>query len=217
MPSIKIARKVADTDMTPFVDVAFLILFFFIMATKFKPPEPVEITTPNSVSSDQLEQIDGVLVELDKDGRVFFSMQAEKDPAAKMEVIQNLNTTRNLGLSQAEMNNYVKTHSVGVPFSQLKSLLSVPIEDQKNVKQIGIPVEDSANNELYYWVRDAKSALAGTRVSYMIKGDNAAKYPAFKNVLAAFKRNDEFKFRLVTSPEAAPEGTELFKQRNSRK
>ncbi|MEI9810377.1 MAG: biopolymer transporter ExbD [Bacteroidota bacterium] len=32
--------------MTPFVDIAFLILSFFIMATKFKPPEPVAITTP---------------------------------------------------------------------------------------------------------------------------------------------------------------------------
>jgi biopolymer transport protein ExbD len=216
MPSIKIARKVADTDMTPFVDVAFLILFFFIMATKFKPPEPVEITTPNSVSSDQLEPKDGILVELDKDGRVFFSMQAEKDPSAKMSVIQNLNTTRNLGLTQAEMSNFVKTHSVGVPFSQLKGLLSVSVEDQKNIKQPGIPVTDTTNNELYFWVRDAWTALAGTKANCLIKGDNAAKYPAFKNVLAAFKKNDIYKFQLVTSPESAPEGTELYRQREGK-
>src|SRR5215213_5982082 len=99
MPSIKIPRKSADTDMTPFVDVAFLILFFFIMATHFKPPEAVEITTPNSVSSKQLQEKDGILVELDKDGRVFFSLMAEKNPGIKKEVIQNMNTTRNLGLS----------------------------------------------------------------------------------------------------------------------
>ena len=77
MPSVKIARKSTDTDMTPFVDVAFLILAFFMLATKFKPPDPVEITTPNSVSSDKLEQKDGILVQLDKDGRVFFAMQAD--------------------------------------------------------------------------------------------------------------------------------------------
>ena len=46
MPSVKMPRKSTDTDMTPFVDIAFLILSFFIMATKFKPPEPVPITTP---------------------------------------------------------------------------------------------------------------------------------------------------------------------------
>ncbi len=105
---LKLPRKSTDTDMTPFVDVAFLILSFFIMATKFKPPEPVEITTPNSVSSDALEQKDGILVELDKEGRVFFSMQAEKQRNAKIAVIENLNTTRNLGLTAAEMTNFVK-------------------------------------------------------------------------------------------------------------
>ena len=213
MPSVKVARKAADTDMTPFVDVAFLILFFFIMATKFKPPEPVEITTPNSVSSDQLKEQDGIMIELDKDGRVFFSLMAEKDPSVKKTVIQNMNTTRNLGLTEAEMNNYVRTHSIGVPFTQLKPLLSRPVDEQKNVKQPGIPVRDSASNELYYWVRDAVTAFAGTKINYLIKGDNAAKYPDFKRVLEAFKRNDIYKFQLVTSPESAPVGTELYNQR----
>jgi biopolymer transport protein ExbD len=50
----------------------------------------------------------------------------------------------------------------------------------------------------------------------LIKGDNAAKYPAFKNVLAAFKKNDIYKFQLVTSPESAPEGTELYRQREGK-
>lgn len=215
MPSIKVARKAADTDMTPFVDVAFLILFFFIMATKFKPPEPVEITTPNSVSSDQLKELDGVLVEMDKDGRVFVSIQAEKNPSVKKDIIENLNTTRNLGLTEAQMNNFVRTHSVGVPFAQLKALLSVPVEEQKNFKQPGIPVKDSISNELYYWVRDAENAFAGKQINHLIKGDNAAKYPDFKRVLEAFKRNEIYKFQLVTSPELAPEGTDLFKERQS--
>jgi biopolymer transport protein ExbD len=213
MPSVKVARKAADTDMTPFVDVAFLILFFFIMATKFKPPEPVEITTPNSVSSDQLKEQDGVMIELDKDGRVFFSLMAEKTPAVKRTVIENMNKTRNLGLTEAEMRNYVNTHSVGVPFGQLKQLLSRPVDEQKNVKQPGIPVRDSLTNELYYWVRDAVTAFAGSKINYLIKGDNSAKYPDFKRVLEAFKRNDIYKFQLITSPEAAPAGTELYNQR----
>jgi biopolymer transport protein ExbD len=56
MPSVKIPKKSTVNDMTPFVDIAFLILSFFIMATKMKPPEPVEITTPNSVSTDKLPE-----------------------------------------------------------------------------------------------------------------------------------------------------------------
>ena len=109
------------------------------------------------------------------------------------------------------MKNFTKTHSIGVPFGSLKSLLSQPVENQKNVKQPGIPVKDSASNELYYWVRDAVTAFAGSRIDYRIKGDNAAKYPDFKRVLEAFKRNDIYKFQLITSPEAAPPGTDLYK------
>lgn len=216
MPSVKIPRKSTDFDMTPFVDVAFLILSFFMLVTKFKPPEPVEITTPNSVSTDKLPENDAILVELANDGRVFFSMLAESDPEAKYAVIKNLNTTRNLGLTEAEMKNYVRVHSVGVPFSQLKGLLSRPVDTHKEIAQPGIPIKDSANNELVFWVRDAVNAFAGRKINYLIKGDNAAKYPAFKQVLEAFKRNDIFKFQLVTSPEEAPVGTALYQSRQKR-
>jgi biopolymer transport protein ExbD len=217
MPSVKIPKKSAETDMTPFVDIAFLILTFFIMATKMKPPEPVEITTPNSVSTKELPANDAVLVEMDAKGRVFFSMLADNDPEAKLAVIRNLNTTRNLGLTEAEMNNFVKTQAIGVPFSQLKGLLSQPTQNHKNVVQPGIPIRDSANNELTFWIRDAVTAMSGRKLNYLIKGDNAALYPDFKNVLEAFKKNDIYKFQLVTSPEDAPVGSALYKTRNNLK
>ena len=212
MPSVKIPKKSTFVDMTPFVDVAFLILTFFIMATKFKPPEPVEIKTPNSVSTDKLPENDAILVTLDSAGRVFFTMLTESEPQKKIEVIQNLNTTRNLGLSPREIQNFKATHAVGVPYSQLKSLLAVDPKDQDKVVQSGIPV-DSLGGELYYWIRDAVSVWRGKKVTYMIKGDNNSKYPQFKNVLAAFKKNDIYKFSLVTAAEDAPAGTELYRIR----
>jgi biopolymer transport protein ExbD len=213
MPSVKMPRKSTATDMTPFVDVAFLILSFFMLATKFKPPEAVEITTPNSVSTKPVTEGDAILVSVDSAGRVFFTMQAEKDPSVKYNVIKNMNDTRSLGLTEAEMRNFVKTNSVGVPFSQLKQLLGIPAEEQRNIRQPGIPIKDSASNELTYWVRDAVSAFAGRSIKYMIKGDNNAKYPQFKEILNSFKRNDIYKFQLVTAVEDVPPGTELYKER----
>ena len=215
MPSVKIPKKVADTDMTPFVDIAFLILTFFIMATKMKPPSPVEITTPYSVSSKELEQKDALMIEMDKDDRVFFTIQTEKqeDDALKYNVIKNLNQTRNLGLSDADMKNFVRSPTVGVPFTQLKSYFSKSEEQRKAIKQPGIPVTDSASNELYYWVRDAVSAFSGRKILYMVKGDNAAKYPIFKGVIDALRRNEQFKYQLITSPEAVPAGTDEYRRR----
>ena len=91
MPSVKLPRKSTDTDMTPFVDIAFLILSFFIMATKFKPPEPVEITTPGSVLSQKLPESNAVMIVVDSANRVFFSVLSDKDPSKFDAIIQDIN------------------------------------------------------------------------------------------------------------------------------
>src|SRR6478672_10049095 len=148
MPSVKIPRKSTATDMTPFVDVAFLILSFFMLATKFKPPEPVEITTPGSVNSSKLPETNAVLVTVDSANRVFFSILSEKDMSKFDQVIQDVNSTRSLGLSSAEMANYRQTFAVGVPFGNLKQLLDLDPKSQQVLQVPGIPVLDSANNEL---------------------------------------------------------------------
>ncbi|MEY4738882.1 MAG: hypothetical protein RLZZ05_266, partial [Bacteroidota bacterium] len=107
----------------------------------------------------------------------------------------------------------------GVPFSQLKSLLSLDpeLESTKNAvkQQPGIPCADSTGGELYFWVRDALVAYSGRKLNLLIKSDNDTKYPVFKNVLNAFKKNDQNKFLLVTAPEDAPPGTSLYETRQN--
>lgn len=211
MPSVKIPKKSTFVDMTPFVDVAFLILTFFIMATKFKPPEPVEIATPNSVSTQELPESNAVMVTIDKMGKVYFTVLSEKDKSIYKSVIDDINTSRNLGLSPAQKANYTKTYLVGVGFNQLHQLLDAP--EALQAKQPGIPV-DSTGGELTYWVQSAKSAFAGQRLQFLIKGDNTSKYPVFKDVITALKKNDVYKYNLITAPEDAPAGTELYKERH---
>jgi biopolymer transport protein ExbD len=207
MPKIKAPKHAPENDMTPFVDVAFLILSFFMLATKFKPEEPVEVKTPTSVSSAAVPEKDAFMVSIDKEGRVFVSMD---NPEFKQVLIDNLNKTRNLGLTNAEMKSFVNAPSVGVPFNQLKSLLGMEPEEVKKVKQPGIPVADSLGGELNYWVRDALVAYQGRKLNLLIKADNSTKYPAFKSVLTAFKKNDQNKFLLITAPQDAPPGTALY-------
>src|SRR6266487_1455814 len=213
MPSVKIPKKSTFVDMTPFVDVAFLILTFFIMATKFKPPEPVEVNTPKSVSTQELPESNAVLITIDKEGKVYFTALSEKAKSIYDDIINNVNSSRSLGLTDAEKINYRKTYLVGVSFGQLKQLLDMPADQQKNLKQPGIPV-DSTGGELTYWIQAAKSAFAGTQLKYLIKGDNNSKYPVFKDVIEGLKKNDVYKYNLITAPEDAPAGTELYKERH---
>lgn len=211
MPSVKLPKKSTDTDMTPFVDIAFLILSFFIMATKFKPPEPVEITTPGSVLSQKLPDNNAVMIIVDSANRVFFSVLSEKDKTKFDQIIQGINTTRELGLSPAEMANFRQTFAVGVPFGNLKQLLAMDPNEQNKLPQPGIPVLDSANNELIWWINESKKAFAGEKLNFLIKGDAKSKYPTFEAVVSALKRNDEFKYNLVTALDDIPSNSELDK------
>lgn len=218
MPSVKMPRKSTDTDMTPFVDIAFLILSFFIMATKFKPPEVVEIKTPGSVMSQVLPENNAVMISMDSLNRVFFTVLSSKDESKYTTIIEGINTSQNLGLSPAEIKNFKNVYMIGVPFGNLKQVLATDVKDQAKIKLPGIPVMDSANNQLVWWIREAKAAFAGQKLNYLIKGDNNAKYPAFQAVIDALKRNDEFKYNLVTSLDGVPDGSELdIKQKAQKK
>src|SRR6185503_15846002 len=115
MPSVKIPKKSTNVDMTPFVDVAFLILTFFIMATKFKPPAPVEVTTPSSVSADKYPENDAVMITIDKDSKVYFTVFSEGAPKVFDDIMGSINASKNVGVTQTETNNFKRMAMVGVP------------------------------------------------------------------------------------------------------
>ncbi len=207
MGRAKLPRKSTNIDMTAMCDVAFLLLSFFILTTKFKPSEAIEVATPKSVSSKVAPQEKFVQIILDKDGKVFLAM----DEQDKKEVIANsLNTTRNLGLNVKAFQN---AEFFGAPLGSMKSFLDLPSDQRKGGSLPGIPVRDSSNNELTEWLRVIKEAYMGQKEpAYLLKGDNLAKYPAFKAIITAFKKNDILKFQMITNPEGAPVGTDLWKK-----
>jgi biopolymer transport protein ExbD len=198
--------------MTAMCDVAFLLLSFFILATKFKPAEALSVVTPSSVSSKVAPDKNVVLITMDKDGKVYFSV-SDANVSEKKSIIDALNTSKALGLSDAEKRMFSNnpTAYVGVPFAQLKSYLDVPLDQIKSVKQSGIPAQDSTNNELRDWVTAAVTAFQGEKMNILVKGDDASKYPSFQGVIWALKKNDQLKFQLVVSPVGAPVGSELDK------
>jgi biopolymer transport protein ExbD len=204
--------------MTAMCDVAFLLLSFFILTTKFKPSEALAVTTPSSVSSKIAPDKDAVLITLDKDGKAYLSV-SDGNSAQKQDIIDALNTSKNLGLTDAEKAAFVRKADayIGVPFSQLKSYLGKTPDEMKALQaQLpGIPVKDSTNNELTDWIAAAVSAFQGTKMTLLVKGDDAAKYPSFQGVIIAFKKNDQMKFQMITSPVAAPAGSELDKMQQA--
>ncbi len=211
MGRLKLPRKSTNVDMTAMCDVAFLLLTFFILVGQFKPAEALTVATPKSVSTTPTEAKDLVMVVMDQEGKVFFTVSDDASDE-KRDIIEYVNENKSLNLTDAEKMAFLRGGSyVGVPFSQLKSYLQQKPEDLQQVNLPGIPV-DSANNELTTWMRGAKTAFQGSKMNLVVKGDSEAKYLAFKGVINAFKAVDELKFQLITDPEGVPPGTELYQK-----
>jgi biopolymer transport protein ExbD len=77
MAAPKKKRVGVRMDMTPMVDVAFLLLTFFMLTTQFKPPEEVEVTLPSSHSEIKLPESDIITINIAKDGRVFLGFDSQ--------------------------------------------------------------------------------------------------------------------------------------------
>lgn len=201
-------RKSTTVDMTAMCDVAFLLLSFFILTTKFKSEDGVTVVTPKSVSTKPASDKDVVEILMDKDGKVYYSV-GDNNVSQKEDIIDMIDQGKNLGLTAKEKAAFARAGSyVGVPFNMLKSYLDLTPDQLKNYKAPGIPI-DSSNNELSMWMNASTRAFAGKTMTLLVKGDNSAKYPTFKGVIDAFKKNEIFKFSMVTDPEGVPEGTAL--------
>jgi biopolymer transport protein ExbD len=77
MPKFKPKRLGVRIDMTPLVDVAFLLLTFFMLTTQFRPEEAVTIALPSSHSEFKLPESDVLTILLSKDGRIFMNLDSQ--------------------------------------------------------------------------------------------------------------------------------------------
>lgn len=220
MPHAKLPRKSTTIDMTAMCDVAFLLLTFFMLATKFKPDEPVVVKTPSSISDITLPDRNIMLITIDPKGRVFFSIDdtiIDGKPSRK-ELALQVNTLKNLQLTDADAKVFQRGPSIGIPFSQVKAFLEATGPDQKKMEEDapGIPTDTTVNdpkNELADWIRTARDVNPFLRIC--IKADGDASYPNIQKVIKTLEGLKIFKFNLITNLKAVPPGTAAYQDAHS--
>lgn len=197
MAKVKPRRKSTWVDMTAMVDVAFLLLTFFILVSQFRPEEVVAVTTPSSSSEAKVPEGNLIQITMDSEGRVFFGMAGQNN---RMTMLDNIASARGFTVTDAEKQEFSLMENFGVPLKDLKQYLALDKDGRKayNEQTEGIPV-DSTNNELEYWIRAAKNV--NRHAPLALKGDKAAKYPVFDEVINTLKEVNENKFQLVTAGE----------------
>ncbi|KAF0152021.1 MAG: hypothetical protein FD143_1490 [Ignavibacteria bacterium] len=77
MPRIKKKRVAIRIDMTPLVDVAFLLLTFFMLTTTFKPQEDVQVVYPMSHSEIKLPESNTMLLFVEKNGAIWMGFDTQ--------------------------------------------------------------------------------------------------------------------------------------------
>ena len=203
MPKVKIPRKSTLIDMTAMCDVSFLLLTFFMLTTQFRPDEPVVVDTPSSISETKLPDGGVVLISMDKDGKIFYSMTGKPTRAA---ILSKMSSIYNIPFTDKQAKTFVNMESFGVPINELPALLDLDTETRKQYKQNGIPV-DTSNNQLANWVETAFQAYSeekGTIPIIAIKGDNKANFPATKKLIDALQAKNFNTFNFITDLEANP-------------
>lgn len=196
MGKVKIKRSSTSIDMTPMVDLAFLLVTFFMLTTKFAPEEPLAVDLPTSASEIKLPETDILTISVSKDGVVFFNMDGKYN---REEVLKKMAEKYGIQFSQEELRSFSVLSSLGVPVRNLKEFLAMDPTDRKLVKQPGVPC-DSAANELADWV--VLSRITNPKLRIAIKADRDAQYPAIKKVLTTLIDKKVNRFNLITNMEA---------------
>ncbi|MBN1928907.1 MAG: biopolymer transporter ExbD [Chlorobiaceae bacterium] len=170
MSRIKRKRVGFRIDMTPMVDVAFLLLTFFMLTTKFRPPEVVQVDLPSSHSNMKLPESEVMTVTVAGDNSFYMgvSSQPARERLFDSVIRQKL---LNAGMSQAAVADSLKSFRLTENFR---------IEKEELARYIMM------------------SRFADQRMRPVIKADNDADYESVNYVIKVFKKMNLLNFNLVT-------------------
>lgn len=197
----KSLRHRPEIDMTPMVDLGFLLVTFFMMTTQFAPSDLAKVTAPAATTEEKLPESNNATIVVSSDNKVFFRM----DGTAHVKSLgEKLNAKYNLGLTESEITKFSHQTGFGIPFSGLKQYLGLSEKDQKSMQaqMPGIPVDTTGINELTDWIIFARIANNDARL--VVKGDRATNYPVIKKVMDTLQSCNVNRFYLITDKKDKP-------------
>lgn len=204
-------------DMTPMVDLAFLLVTFFMLTASFRMAEPVVVDPPSSIGQVDLPD-NHILVTIDDRGRAFFGIS---NSTAKMEALREMAVKYKVGFTEEQIKKFSGLPSFGVDIKDLPAYINAKEDERKNFKgQTGVPLDTiTPNNQLRDWIaiggkkavetyNAAKNAaqeknqdFKAEKPRYAIKCAAKTKYIYVKDVVKNFTDLKIYQFNLITSLE----------------
>lgn len=198
-------------DMTAMCDVAFLLLTFFILTTKFRPNEAVQVDIPSSTAQIPLPEKDILMITVgkvggEKDDRIFFGVD---DQNTRISMLDELATKYNFTVDADMQKRFKLLDQFGVPLDQLPQLLKMSPEDLAKFKQPGLLCNpeaklmagqvgsDTAKNQLGELIIMARTLNPNLRIA--VKADKSAEYGRIDDVIETLRKTNSNRFNLITS------------------
>lgn len=201
MPKVKIPRKSTSVDMTAMCDVAFLLLTFFILTTKFRPSEAVTIDIPSSTAQIPIPEKDIMMFQIAPDGRLFFGLD---DQNTRLKLLNRLSETYQINFTEDQKNAFRLLETWGMDIRNLPEFLDMDPTKRAAYNQPGLNIDTTGGQhqveDLILFSRQENNNL---RIA--IKGDKTTEYRYFDKLIQALQNRKVNKFNLITSARAAKE------------
>ena len=182
-------------DMTPMVDLAFLLVTFFMLTTTFAPDEVVVVDMPKSESEIILPDKNRIIISVADDGRVFFDMDNKNH---RKQMLNYMGDKYGVSFTPEQQEAFSILSGFGLPLNTLPEYLDLDPDTRKTVSHPGIPT-DSTHNELADWVMFARMSNPSVRIA--IKGDRDVNYKVVERVVNTLIDRKVLRFKLITSLE----------------
>lgn len=194
MSKVKVARKSTTIDMTAMSDVTVLLLTFFMLTSTFVQKEPVQVSTPASVSEIKIPESNILQILIDPKGKVFLSLDKQDD---MVDVLETVGEEYGVKFTSEEVTKFKKLQTFGVPVADMKAFLALETAKQDALlMNYGVPT-DSVDNQFKIWVKSARAANPDLRIA--IKADRQTPYKVIKKVMSSLQDLRENRYNLITA------------------
>lgn len=201
MGKIKMHKQPPRIDMTPMVDLFFLLLIFFILTATFRPQEAVAVDTPSSISNTTTPEQHVITITISKENMIFFNVDNGSDSSEHLrgKILQAMAQHYQTKFTPAEIKKFEVMNSFSLPFDKLKPWIAATDTKVRDAMHTGMPM-DSTDNQLLMWVRFSRQYYPEYEVA--IKGDAGSDYKEVKKVIDILQDNNVNKFNLTTNLES---------------